>query len=181
MDIPALDRGDFPHLTITGQLNVVEESVRDEPVVLIGSSLGGYVAALYAARHLNVLRVLLLAPAFRFYDLWTSGMDPEKLRDWRKSGLLPIFHYGEGREQSIGYQLIEDAAKYEPWPDFKQPALIFHGIGDTAVPVEYSVEFVKNHTNSRLIEMDSGHELTDVLDAIWERSKGFLVSGQTVL
>ena len=27
----------------------------------------------------------------------------------------------------LSYQLIEDAAQYEDFPDFRQPALIFHG------------------------------------------------------
>lgn len=172
---PALDCGDFEHLTITGQLEVINRAVATAPVVLVGSSLGGYLAALYAARHANVLRMVLLAPAFQFHRLWISGMDPGKLAAWRNRGSVPIFHYGERREVPIAYGLTEDAQRYEPWPDFCQPALIFHGTEDPSVPVEYSSEFAQNHPNARLIRMHSGHELTDVLDQIWEQSRDFLL------
>jgi pimeloyl-ACP methyl ester carboxylesterase len=174
LEVPVLDRGDFPHLTITGQLQAVAQAVGHDPVILIGSSLGGYIAALHAVRNPTVRRLLLLAPAFRFHDLWTT-MDAEALLDWKESGSMPIFHYGEGREMRIGYQLIEDAAAYEPLPDFLQPALIFHGTHDSSVPVEYSAEFVRNHPNTRLKRMNSGHELTDVLDQIWFESRTFVL------
>lgn len=174
LESPALDEGDFEHLTISGQLRLIEKVVGSDPVVLIGSSLGGYLASLYAARNQNVQRLLLLAPAFRFHDLWTGSIDAERLKKWKEDGTAPIFHYGEGRETPLGYGLIEDAANYEPWPDFRQPALLFHGNQDSSVPVEYSAEFVRNHPNARLIVMRSGHELTDVLDPIWEHSKAFL-------
>src|SRR5690348_17748458 len=53
----------FEHLTISGQLGVLERTLQNEPVRLIGSSMGGYLAALYAARHPEVDRLVLLAPA----------------------------------------------------------------------------------------------------------------------
>ena len=177
VEIPALDGGDFQTLTITRQLHLVDNLAANEPVVLIGSSLGGYVAGLYAARNSSVQRLILLAPAFQFHHLWTTNMTADELSFWRKTGTLPIFHYGEAREMAIGYQLIEDAAQYEPWPNFSQPALIFHGTQDSDVPVLYSAEFVKNHPNAHLIQMNSGHELTDVMDQIWEQSSAFLVKG----
>ncbi len=74
--IPDLADGDFEHLTITGQLSVIDRSVAGEPVALIGSSMGGYLAALYAARQFqNVQRVVLLAPCFP--DSRSAG--PERL------------------------------------------------------------------------------------------------------
>jgi pimeloyl-ACP methyl ester carboxylesterase len=97
------------------------------------------------------------------------------LNSWKEKGSLPIFHYGEARDMPIGYRLIEDAAQYEPLPDFSQPALLFHGTADQSVPIEYSAEFVQNHPNACLIRMQSGHELTDVLDQIWEQASTFLL------
>jgi pimeloyl-ACP methyl ester carboxylesterase len=175
LEIPALERGDFEHLTISSQLQLIEETVAGEAVTLIGSSLGGYLAGLYAARHPAVQRLLLLAPAFQFHELWMTSIGPQRLAEWRDHGTAPVFHYGEGREMPLGYDLIEDAARYEPWPDFAQPALIFHGTEDRSVPVEYSAEFVRKHPNARLIPMESGHELTDVLDQIWLQSRLFLL------
>ncbi len=174
VEVPDLAQGNFEHLTITGQLRVVEEAARGEPITIVGSSLGGYLAALYAVVHPEVERLILLAPAFHFLETWRARLTEEQLSAWRKIGRVPVFHYGEGRQMQIGYQLIEDASQYESCPNPHQPALIFHGNHDPVVPVSHSVEFVTGHPNRHLMRMDSGHELTDVLDEIWERSREFL-------
>lgn len=176
LEILDMAEQNFERLTISGQLALMERVSRSEPVSLIGSSLGGYVASLYAARHSEVAKLVLLAPAFRFHQLWADELGPERLELWRKEGLLPIFHYGEGREVAIGYQLMEDAARYEAFPDFCQPALLFHGNHDPVVPVAYASAFADRHPNVRLLVMDSGHELTDVLDRIWPQARDFLFS-----
>ena len=64
LEVPDLSGGDFESLTVGSQLRIVEETVHGGPVTLIGSSMGGYLAALYASRHPEVEKLLLLAPAF---------------------------------------------------------------------------------------------------------------------
>ncbi len=184
LGIPDLCEGNFEGLTITGQLNVIERTARtcsaNEPIVLIGSSLGGYLAALYAARHAAVSRLVLLAPAFQFHRLWTTELGPRRLQEWRENGTIPIFHHGEGREVPIGYQLMDDAGRHDPFPPFRQPALIFHGTQDAVVPVQYSVAFAEAHRNVRLVQVESGHELTDALDEIWRESRDFVLYGPSI-
>ena len=121
VNILDLADGDFEHLTIKKQLSVVEKAARNQPVILIGSSLGGYLAALYVARHPEVTRVVLLAPAFAFHQLWSKEMGEEKLDAWRENGTIPVFHYGEGKELPLAYDLMEDAAQFEPFPDVSNP------------------------------------------------------------
>jgi len=71
MEIPQLDEGRFEELTISSQLAVIERAVGEQPAILIGSSLGGYLAALYASRHPSrVSKLVLLAPAFQFPRRW---------------------------------------------------------------------------------------------------------------
>jgi len=61
----AADEGRFEALTISGQLQGDRAGRRRSSVILMGSSLGGYLAALYASRHPDqVERLVLLAPAF---------------------------------------------------------------------------------------------------------------------
>jgi pimeloyl-ACP methyl ester carboxylesterase len=175
VEVPDLAEGDFENLTIRGQLELLERVAGNEPVILIGSSLGGYVASLYAARHQEVTRLILLAPAFGFYGLWKTELGEERMAAWKRDGTLPVYHYALGRETPLRYAFIEDAARFEPSPDFTQPALIFHGNQDTVVPVQQSVVFAADHPNVRLIRVDSGHELTDVLDMIWTTSRPFLL------
>src|SRR5580658_2151875 len=85
VDIPAMDRGDFEHLTISGQLDVLEDAIHGEPVCLIGSSMGGYLAALYAAAHPEVARLVLLAPAFGFAQRWDEKIGTPKPSGFERS------------------------------------------------------------------------------------------------
>jgi len=173
LDVPDLAGGKFEQLTITGQLNVIERLSGNEPVSLIGSSMGGYLAALYASRHPEVEKLVLMAPAFCFPTRWPETLGDEAMEQWKRTGVLKVFHYSEGREAYLGYQLIEDGSKYELYPSFSQPALIFHGENDTVVPPGYSVTFAQGHPNATLRLMDSGHELTNVLNDMWMETEAF--------
>ena len=172
-EIPQLDEGDFEHMTITRMIGAMDRAVSGDPVILMGSSLGGYLAALYAARHRNVERLVLLAPAFQFPSRWRERY-ADQMDRWKRDGSLPFFHYAFGEDRALGYGFVEDAAKYEDEPDFSQPALVIHGIEDPVVPVEISRKFCASHPNAQLCEVDSGHELTDVLDRLWRETKRFM-------
>jgi pimeloyl-ACP methyl ester carboxylesterase len=172
-DIPQLDQGNFNTLTITGQLRVIDQAVHGDRVILMGSSLGGYLAARYASRHANVERLVLLAPAFEFPSRWRQRFANDLAR-WQSSGSLPFYHYGFKEERPLHYQFVEDAVQYEDVPDFKQPALIFHGTQDAVVPPEVSERFAATHSNVKLELVESGHELTDVLDRLWAETAKFL-------
>src|SRR5260370_10332060 len=133
--VSELGDGDVERLTITGQLRVIERVASGGAVWLMGSSLGGYLAALYAVRHPEqVHKLVLMAPAFGFGRGWERMLGPTRMESWRQAGFMPVFHYGAGREQRLAYQLIEDAQAYETFPDFHQPALIFHGVEYPAMP-----------------------------------------------
>jgi uncharacterized protein len=177
VEVPDLAQGDFEHLTISKQLALLERTAKCEPVILVGSSLGGYLAAVYAASHPEVQRLILLAPAFGFYDLWAKELGPERLEMWRQTGSLPVFHYGVARSMPLAFDLMEDARKFAAFPSFSQPGLIFHGIQDAVVPFQHSVQFAAGHANVRLVEFASGHELTDVLAEMRSASEPFLLAG----
>ena len=174
VEVPDLAAGDFEHLTLTGQLGVIQRLAAGGPVSLAGSSMGGYLAALYAARHPEVTRVVLFAPAFDFARRWAAYLGPEQICEWRRAGSMDVFHYAENRNRKLSYRLLEDAAQYEPFPDFEQPALIFHGAHDDVVPAEYSRQFAAAHPNRRLEVLESGHELLDVLDYMGPKVVDFL-------
>ncbi|MEO8049999.1 MAG: YqiA/YcfP family alpha/beta fold hydrolase [Acidobacteriota bacterium] len=182
-DAPQLDEGQFHNLTITGQMLVVGKAVATqaekltpgEPLVLMGSSLGGYLAALYAARHPRYVdRLVLLAPAFRFLERWRVRLSPTEIEQWKRDGSILMYHYGSKTAQRLGYQFLEDAAGYEAVPDFHQRALILHGTNDTVVPCQVSYDFALEHVHARLALFESGHELTDVLEGLWREASAFL-------
>ena len=174
LEIPDLAEGDFERLTISGQLRMVERTLRGAPCRLIGSSMGGYVAGLYAEAHQEVDRLVLLAPAFGFAPRWREMQGPEVTGRWKDSGWLEVFHYGDGAMRRVHYGLMEDALRLPPFPDFRQRARIFHGVHDKVVPVDLSREFAQSHANAELVEMDSDHELLDVLGTITAESIPFL-------
>lgn len=175
MEVPDLAEGKFERLTLSAQLRVIERAARGEPVSLIGSSMGGYLAALYAARHPETEKLVLMAPAFCFSVRWPQTLGADAMAEWKRTGFLKVFHYSEGRQAQLGYQLIEDAAQYEDYPAVQQPVLIFHGRNDTVVPPEYSTAFAGRHPNAKLHLMDSDHELLNVLDTMWLETQSFLL------
>jgi predicted esterase len=183
-ETPELDQGKFEELTISGQLTVVEQTVIGNPVsrgqgigetVLMGSSLGGYLAALFAATHPTaVQRLILMAPAFHFLERWKTRLSPQELALWKTRGWAPIYHYGTKSERRLGYQFLEDGSKYPPVPDFHQRALILHGVEDQVVPPQESRNYVREHAQARLALFNSGHELTGVMDGLWREVAVFL-------
>lgn len=177
LEVPELDAGDFEHLTIGGQLNVIERTLKGDPVRIAGSSMGGYLAALYAATHPEVERLVLLAPAFSFSDRWGDLLGPEQIEAWRATGWRDVFHHTEQRMRRVHYGLFEDSLNFPGSPDFTQPALIFHGIRDIVVPIGHSRAFAAAHSNVRLIELDSDHELVDSQRLIAESGTAFLTGG----
>jgi hypothetical protein len=177
LETPDLAEGRFEQLTISGQLGVMERTAGGDAVSFIGSSMGGYLAALYAARHPEVEKLVLAAPAFGFLTRWPEALGEEKMDDWKRTGNLQVFHHSEGREAAVGYQLIEDARKFEDYPQFPQPVLIFHGKHDTVVPAGHSVTFSERHPQTTLRLMDSDHQLLNVLDDMWMETEKFLFEG----
>lgn len=167
IEIPELAAEGFERLTISGQLAVVERLADGEKVSVMGSSMGGYLAALYASRHPEVDRVVMMAPAFGFARRWGSRIGEESLARWKSEGFLEVHHYGEGRPAKVGYQLIEDGLRHPEEPNFSQPGLIFHGWNDDVVPARASIEYAARCPHIKLQLFDSGHELTEVTESMW--------------
>ncbi len=167
---PDLNEGDFTGLTLTRQAKLVVRLLEElRPEILIGSSLGGYLAAICAASQPALVpATVLLAPAFGFAGRWSERLGPEAMETWKQTGVTDVYHYGEGRNCPIGYQLYEDALWFTEFPDVKQPTLVFHGKRDDVVSPESSVKFAWGRPNVQVELLDSDHGLTDVLDTIWE-------------
>ena len=174
LHVPDLAEGRFETLTLTGQLKVVERAADGAPVVLIGSSLGGYLAALYAARHADVKQIVLIAPGFGFARRWPQTLGANTLAEWERAGHLNFYHYGAGKELPLGYQLISDGLTYEDYPAVTQPCLIFHGKNDDVVPAGWSAEFAQGKPNVELLLEESDHELLNILEPMWLRMQQFL-------
>jgi pimeloyl-ACP methyl ester carboxylesterase len=175
LELPDLTEGDFEHSTLGRQVAVVDRLLGGDRAVLLGSSMGGYLAALFAARHPEqVDRVALLAPAFGLARLWGEQLGEATMREWREQGWRNVLHYGFGEERAISYELIEDGLRHEDFPDVRQPALVLHGRRDETVDCRLSEQFAAGRANVRLVLYDSDHQLLDVLEPMWGEVRSFL-------
>src|SRR4051794_34230112 len=83
--IPDLNEPSFFDLTVSRMLEQVDVLAQaDEPLVLFGSSLGGFTAATWAAtRPGRTAFLVLLAPAFDLGPRWAARMGPAEVARWR--------------------------------------------------------------------------------------------------
>lgn len=173
--VPDLVGEDFYGMTLSRQLEEIDRAAGADPVDLMGSSMGGYLAALFAAANPErVRRVVLLAPAFDFANRWAGALGEGAVKAWHETGSMAVFHYGWKRQARVGWRLFEDSLRHPAFPEVTQPTLIFHGVNDVVVPVELSVEFARRHPAAILHQLDSDHELINVLDFMWAETEPFL-------
>lgn len=166
---------DFTAMTITSQLDVVEALLRDAPAVLIGSSMGGYLAALAAERHpKRVPAIVMLAPAIGFVAKWEAGLGPDGVDEWRAAGTMPVWHYGLDDEAPLGIGFLDDARRWPELPDPRCSTLILAGRHDETVALADVERFASARPGRVLVVYDDGHELLDVLEPMWARIQAFL-------
>jgi hypothetical protein len=174
---PDLNGMDFSRMTISSQLKIINallESISGE-VVLLGSSLGGYLAAFTAERWKKVVKLVLMAPAIDFVDRYFQRLTPAQLQEWQQTGNIRLYHYQYKDYHQLGYQMVTDAQQYKNLPlNVRIPTIIFHGLKDESVPYEVSIEYFKSHPGTELILLHSDHGLYDQLDKMWNYIRIFL-------
>ena len=173
LNVLDLNQGNFSCLTLSRQIQQTISAFPDSqtPITLIGSSFGGLTAA-WVAQQQQVEKIILLAPAFGFPQSWYAKLKPEQIEQWRESDALPVYHYGEGKQVSLHYQFLQDADNY-PLSGLKRSlaTLIIHGIHDDVVPIQVSRDYASQHSQVKLIELNSNHGLNDVKERIWQEIK----------
>ena len=174
---PDLNAGDFENLTISSQLEVISAEITSSPekAVLIGSSLGAFIAALSAEKYPQVEKLVLLAPALDFVNRYFHNLSHQEMSRWKERGYMPLYHYVYEKEMRLGYGMVEDAVKFKE-VQFKRAveALLIHGIYDEVVPYQVSVKYLQKNSNASLICLPSDHSLSDQLENMWKYMVTFL-------
>ncbi|MEP0916777.1 alpha/beta fold hydrolase [Leptolyngbya sp. DQ-M1] len=174
LEVPDLNQNDFPHLTLTRQIQQVKSLLHDEPVTLIGSSFGGLTAAWIAEQCDQIDRVVLLAPAFNYLNHWLPAFDPSDLERWRSGVPILIYHYGIGGSLPLNYDIVSDLKNYDEAQIKKPiPTLVLHGVHDEVIPIAQSRLYVKDRSWVNLIELDSDHSLVNQEAQIWQAIQEF--------
>lgn len=176
---PDLNEPDFETLTVTRMLGQTREAIAaaEAPVVLIGSSLGAFVAVHAAARDRTgkVDRLVLMAPALDFGGNRLRQLGEHGIDEWRRTGRLRVFHYALGEPRDVSFALYEDAAEYDALDlQFTQPTLVFQGRRDASVDPAMVESWARIRPNVDVRLLDDDHQLAASVDVIWRESAGFL-------
>lgn len=177
-----LNRPDFAHLTVTEALKVVDEfaAIDDEPLAFIGSSLGGYIATLWASQNPGrVARLLLLCPGFGLAQRWPSLMGQEAFERWERRGHF-LFEDVFGEPTPVHWGFIEDIRTFDPIPAPACPTRIIHGRQDDIVPFESSLSYTQEHSLAKLIAVDDDHRLTKSLELVTQATTQWLIHHEEI-
>lgn len=143
--------GDFAQGTITRWREdalAVLESLTEGPVVLVGSSMGGWIACLAAmAAPEQVAALVLIAPAPDFTEkLMAPEMDAEAKAQMARTGVwLRPSDYGE--PYPISRELLEDGARWSILDgpvNVTAPTRILQGGADPDVPWPHALELAQS-------------------------------------
>lgn len=143
--------------------NIHNKAIDKNDISLIGHSMGGGIATLYAAEDARIKKLITWASISECKTPWTNWSE-EKIQEWKRTG---VEYYINGRTKQnmpLYYQLhqnyldntgalnIETAMR-----SLTIPVLICHGSLDTAVPIEKAHDLHNWLPTSTLFTVDSDH------------------------
>ncbi|MEY4463401.1 MAG: hypothetical protein RLZZ81_372 [Pseudomonadota bacterium] len=163
--------GRFEDQTISDWLEGVElvlDKLIDTEVILVGSSMGGWLALLAALKFPNKIKGLVcLAPASDFTeDIW-QNISLDDQNKMQKEGVLEVAGKNCEHKYPISYKLIEDAKKHllltKNKIDINIPVHLIHGMLDEDVPYNVSLKLLEKITSTQIVMKlikDAPHNLS---------------------
>lgn len=151
----------------------------DRRIVLIGSSMGGWVAAWSAALHPDRIAAnMLIAPSFTFGRGFLDHIGPEGAAAWARDGVIRFSNeYGS---VELSYELIRDMERYpvaELVRRYRTPTLIGQGMRDPIVDYRQTLAFVEQCRGEEMtlaLFKDGDHRLTTYKAELAELLLSFL-------
>lgn len=175
--LPDLHRPSVRALSIRAawaELEALDQSLGRPRWRLVGSSLGGWLAARWARETGRVERAVLLATPRDLRGLWDRVLSADARAAWKERGSM-LFPDVRGRMQRVGYSFYEDvvALGSEPAGPVPCPALFVHGARDTLLPESEAREYAAL-SGSELVLFDDEHELAGSVEPVVRRAVEFL-------
>jgi len=158
--------GKFEDITYSGEvedLKAAHALVRDRnagKVAILGSSMGGTVALLFAAQEPTLAALVTVAAPIHPERFPTRILTPEQTAQWRAQGFT--IYNGQRLNASLLHDLerldVPQAAR-----NITCPVLILHGEADEIVPVQEAHELYACLANSKRLSILPGadHRLSD--------------------
>ncbi len=156
-------------LWLDNALEVIDK-IAKKPLIIVGSSMGGWIALLAAlARPEQIIFVVGLAAAPDFtVDLWNSFSDQQK-KDIQEKGIIYIPNGWTQEGDPWTKKLFDDAEKHLLFKDENQlniqcPLTLIQGAKDDCVPVQTVFKImkaVKTNDVKIVILKNSGHRLSE--------------------
>ena len=167
------DLGTFRTSRSLEELETVIEWLAPRPVVLVGSSFGGWLSLLAAQYHpKRVAGLVLIAPAINFIQYYFGALPPPLIAQWQKERLHTFTDPNSGEGYTLHADILQDANRCTIDLDtlsLEAPLRVLHGELDEVVPVEISRRLEKRLPSADLkVEVIPGgdHRLNQHMDRI---------------
>jgi alpha-beta hydrolase superfamily lysophospholipase len=141
----------------------------DSPIIILGSSMGGFVS-LNSVNYSSVVKKLILnCPAVKMHECIEINNDKTEFLNWKQKNVANIFNV------PMTYDFYEDALKLNALNIISTitiPVLWFHGSEDEVVPISQAREAKLLNPKIKLIEIVGGrHRFGDKMKpGEWEKS-----------
>ncbi|MCL2521439.1 MAG: alpha/beta hydrolase [Erysipelotrichales bacterium] len=173
--------GDFQDMTAT---SLIDDALRiityareniNKKIILLGFSMGGFVASQLIKSVSEVEKVILWAPAGNLSKIGAMWFD-------NKAKILPNGNCDlGGMELSYQfYQELIDYPTYDQLENFEGPVLIVHGENDQAVSLSYGIKYLKAFPNAELeiiTKANHGFGTIDNRQRLYQKTLEFLGKG----
>lgn len=125
----------------------IRNYVDTDKIFLIGQSLGGAIATIFAAQTQIPSKVILLGSVGTL-----NRYSKRQLEDWKRTGFLEFDNLRNGQKLRINYSYIEDIQQndydlYKFLRKIRCPVLIIHGSEDYTVPLREIETYYKKGQN----------------------------------
>lgn len=131
----------------------------NSPIIILGSSMGGFVSLNSVNYSPMVKKIILNCPAVKMHECIEINNDKTEFTNWKQKGIANIFNV------PMTYDFYEDALKLNALniiPKINIPILWFHGTDDEVVPVSQAREAKLLNPKINLIEIiDGRHRFGD--------------------
>lgn len=138
------------------------------PIILLGSSLGGFITLNTVSFSSKIKGVILNCAAVKAHICIETGMPPEEFKNWKQKGVAIVWGV------PFTYDFYEDLVNLNAMkviPTINKPILWFHGTNDMTVPISQAHEAKYHNHNIELIEVQGGgHRFGDKMKpGEWEK------------